>query len=53
MEIKAITHEHAAKGGVGIGGETLRTLGDMASALLIGTKASVLVMQAALPRANN
>lgn len=52
-EIKTIAQGHAAQGGVGIGGETLRTLGDMASALLIGTKASVLVMQAALPRSND
>jgi hypothetical protein len=49
-EVTTITQEHAAKGGIGIGGETLRTLGDVATALLLGTKASVLVMQASIPR---
>jgi hypothetical protein len=49
-EVKSITQEYAAKGGIGIGGETLRTLGDVATALLVGTKASVLVIQASIPR---
>jgi len=49
-EIRSITQEHAAKGGIGIGGEMLQTLGDVATALLLGTKASVLVMQASMPR---
>jgi len=49
-EIRRITEEYTAKGDIGIGGETLRTLGDVATALLLGTKASVLVMQASIPR---
>jgi hypothetical protein len=49
-EIRLITQGHAAKGGMGIGGETLRALGDVATAMLLGTKASVLVMQASMSR---
>ncbi|KIM29630.1 hypothetical protein M408DRAFT_68062 [Serendipita vermifera MAFF 305830] len=51
-EIKTIMQQNDAKN-AGVGGETLRTVGDMAAALLVGTKASVLVMQAALPSTDN
>lgn len=44
-ELRAIVQEHQSK----VGGDVARTVGDVATAFMIGVKASMLVMQAALP----
>jgi hypothetical protein len=46
-ELRGIIQENQGKGSVGA--EVSRTVGDVATAFMIGTNASVLVMQAALP----
>ena len=46
-ELGKIVQENQGKGSVRV--EVSRTVGDVATAFMIGTTASVLVMQAALP----
>lgn len=47
-ELRTILHEYAARNGR-VGGDASRTLGDVATALMMATKANILVVQAALP----
>ncbi|KAG8833001.1 K(+)/H(+) antiporter [Serendipita sp. 399] len=48
-ELKTLLQEYAEKGQGRISGDVSRTLGDVATAFMTGTKANLLVMQAAPP----